>query len=173
MGGVNRFQRENGGMLRRLWWLALPAIFAAAGCATSPDPSLPSPGLTTKSMSTTGSSSGDTPASGDDSCTTCSGSGGGSASGGGSGSGGGSVGPEDSSAPSGDATTPGDDGSTDSGDDGGTPPFTLPPLTLPDSGGSSSDDGGPNSCTSKICIDPVFDCPLQGCFNGCTNFHCM
>ena len=49
----------------------------------------------------------------------------------------------------------------------------LPPFMLPDSGGSSSDDGGPNSCSSKLCIDPVFDCPLQGCFNGCANLHCM
>ena len=64
--------------------------------------------------------------------------------------------------------------SSSGGDEGGPPPFVFPPLTLPDSGGSSSsDDGGPNACTAKLCIDPVFDCPLQGCFNGCTNFHCL
>jgi len=70
-----------------------------------------------------------------------------------------------------DASSPG----TGSGDDAGG--ISIPPLSFPDSGlgGSppaSTDDGGANMCTTKICIDPVFDCPLQGCFNGCTDFHC-
>jgi len=57
-------------------------------------------------------------------------------------------------------------------EDSGMTPIGLPPLTLPDGGlgTPASDDGG--ACTTKICVDPVFDCPLQGCFNGCTNFHC-
>ncbi|MGO9837699.1 MAG: hypothetical protein ACLP1X_26225 [Polyangiaceae bacterium] len=58
-------------------------------------------------------------------------------------------------------------------EDSGTTPISLPPLTLPDGGLGGTpapDDGG--ACTTKICVDPVFDCPLQGCFNGCTNFHC-
>jgi|HubBroStandDraft_2_1064218.scaffolds.fasta_scaffold05259_6 hypothetical protein len=63
---------------------------------------------------------------------------------------------------------------TGTGDDdaGGTSLSSL----FPDAGfGTStpaSGDGGANACSTKICIDPVFDCPLQGCFNGCTNFHC-
>jgi hypothetical protein len=40
----------------------------------------------------------------------------------------------------------------------------------PDS--SATADAGANMCATKICVDPVFDCPLQGCFNGCTNFLC-
>lgn len=60
-------------------------------------------------------------------------------------------------------------------DASGTPPIGLPPFSLPDGGlgGSSPAPGDGGACTTKICIDPVFDCPLQGCFNGCTNFHCM
>ena len=38
---------------------------------------------------------------------------------------------------------------------------------------SDAGDGDANACLSKLCIDPVFDCPLQGCFNGCVNFHCQ
>jgi len=83
--------------------------------------------------------------------------------------------------------TPTDDaGTTGTGDDAGTPgtgsgddagSISIPPISFPDGGlgGSppaSTDDGGANMCTTKICIDPVFDCPLQGCFNGCTDFHC-
>jgi hypothetical protein len=59
--------------------------------------------------------------------------------------------------------------------DAGSPPI-IPPFNFPDTGAPPpppSGDGGANSCTTKICVDPVFDCPLQGCFNGCTNFHCM
>jgi hypothetical protein len=72
--------------------------------------------------------------------------------------------------------TPGGDDASAPAEGGSTP--ILPPITFPDAGGlppppPPSGDGGANSCTSKICIDPVFDCPLQGCFNGCTNFHCM
>jgi len=118
----------------------------------------------------------------------------------GGGSGGGSSGGSGSGSSNGgcSACTPGDDATT--GEDGGNPQtvdasqddspvsppsssgggsssgFMFPPFTLPDSGGSSGSstgDGGANMCTTKICIDPVFDCPLQGCFNGCTNFHCM
>jgi hypothetical protein len=99
------------------------------------------------------------PSSGDDTCTTCSDDS--------------SVAPvetDDASVGSDDSSAPatGDDGST------GTtpPPFMFPPVSLPEAG-SSTDDGGANSCTTKICIDPVFDCPLQGCFNGCVNLHCM
>jgi hypothetical protein len=81
--------------------------------------------------------------------------------------------------------SPSDDaGTTGTDDDAGSPPtgtgddaggISLAPISFPDGGlgGSppaSSDDGG--VCTTKICIDPVFDCPLQGCFNGCTNVHC-
>ena len=70
----------------------------------------------------------------------------------------------------------GDDAIAPSGDEAGTP-ITLPPFSFPDAGlgGSapmSTGDGGTNVCSTKICIDPVFDCPLQGCFNGCTNFVC-
>jgi hypothetical protein len=38
-----------------------------------------------------------------------------------------------------------------------------------------TDDGGASACTMKICVDPVFDCPLQGCFNGCSGpfGHCL
>ena len=58
--------------------------------------------------------------------------------------------------------------------------IVFPPLSLPDGGlfGGGSSSGGTSSsgdggvCKTKICIDPVFDCPLQGCFNGCTNFFC-
>jgi hypothetical protein len=48
---------------------------------------------------------------------------------------------------------------------------------LPDGGlfGSSSGtptgDGG-NGCASKLWVDPVFDCLLQGCMTG-PSFHCM
>jgi hypothetical protein len=37
-----------------------------------------------------------------------------------------------------------------------------------------TDAGGPdaNDCASKVWIDPVFDCPLQGCQTG-PNYHCM
>jgi hypothetical protein len=78
-----------------------------------------------------------------------------------------------------------DDGGADSSDDAAPQRDALAPQDAPgaddsmsppleagpgDSGGS--DDGGVNSCATKICIDPVFDCPLQGCFNGCANFFC-
>jgi hypothetical protein len=30
------------------------------------------------------------------------------------------------------------------------------------------------SCAMKLCIDPVFDCVLQGCgFAACENLHCI
>jgi len=75
--------------------------------------------------------------------------------------------------PSDDAAAPQDDApSTPPSDDASPPPpLSLPPLPLPDGGSTATGDGG--VCTTKICIDPVFDCPLQGCFNGCVNFHCM
>jgi hypothetical protein len=47
------------------------------------------------------------------------------------------------------------------------------PILFSDAGLGSSSSNDANACSTKICIDPVFDCPLQGCFNGCTNFHCM
>jgi hypothetical protein len=71
-----------------------------------------------------------------------------------------------------------DDGGGAPADDaggGGTTPTlpTLPPISLPEAGTSStSGDGGASACSTKICVDPVFDCPLQGCFNGCVNFSC-
>ncbi len=64
----------------------------------------------------------------------------------------------------------------DAGGGGTTPAPTLPsfpPITLPEAGSSTSSDGGANMCSTKICVDPVFDCPLQGCFNGCVNFVCQ
>jgi hypothetical protein len=70
----------------------------------------------------------------------------------------------------------GDDSGTGSTDDAGTPPpasTTPPPFMLPPPPPPATGDGGANSCTTKICIDPVFDCPLQGCFNGCMNFFCQ
>jgi hypothetical protein len=82
--------------------------------------------------------------------------------------------PSQSSTPDGAASPDDASGTPVSNEDSGTMPIGLPPLTLPDGGlggTPASDDGG--ACTTKICIDPVFDCPLQGCFNGCTNFHCM
>jgi len=61
------------------------------------------------------------------------------------------------------ASGPGDDGSTGvPNDDAGT--------GTGDSSATQADAA--NMCASKLCIDPVFDCPLQGCFNGCTNLHC-
>ncbi len=39
-----------------------------------------------------------------------------------------------------------------------------------DASAPAADDA---ACTAKLCIDPVFDCPLQGCFNGCVSFHCI
>jgi hypothetical protein len=47
----------------------------------------------------------------------------------------------------------------------------VAPTVTPDSG--AGQDSGTNMCNTKICIDPVFDCPLQGCFNGCVNFVCQ
>lgn len=41
-----------------------------------------------------------------------------------------------------------------------------------DSGQAADADGGDPMCKTKLCVDPVFDCPLQGCWNGCTNFFC-
>ena len=73
-------------------------------------------------------------------------------------------------------TGAGDDASsgTGSGDDAGGISISslFPDGGLGGSPPASTDDGGANMCTTKICIDPVFDCPLQGCFNGCTDFHC-
>jgi len=68
-----------------------------------------------------------------------------------------------------------DAASTPTPDDASGTPVGLPPFSLPDGGlgGSSPASGDGGACTTKICIDPVFDCPLQGCFNGCTDFHCM
>ena len=171
---MNRFPWETGDLVQLVRVAGLAAFVGLAGCAAG-DPAPTSLGAP-KSAGPTGSSSGAQQSSGDDSCTSCSnsssGSPSGSGSGGGSGGGGGSTGSDDSSVASEDATTPGDDGSTAMGDSG-APPFTFPPITLPDSGTSTSADGGPNSCNTKICIDPVFDCPLQGCFNGCVNFICQ
>ena len=115
-------------------------------------------------------------------------SGSGSGSGGGSGgdpgsSGGGSSGcgacnsGDDATTPSDDASTPGDDASTSSstsGSSGGSTSgsssgFMLPPFNFPDTGtGSSSGTTGDadNGCSMKIYVDPVFDCPLQGCMTG-------
>jgi hypothetical protein len=42
------------------------------------------------------------------------------------------------------------------------PPFTFPEAGSSSSGGSS-DGGSPCHGQNKICIDPVFDCILQGC----------
>jgi len=64
-------------------------------------------------------------------------------------------------------------------DDSSAPPTlgddaSIPPLTFPDAGlGSPPPSGDASACSTKICIDPVFDCPLQGCFNGCVNFQCQ
>lgn len=63
----------------------------------------------------------------------------------------------------------GDDGST--GTDTGVDATSSADGAVAD-GSTSTGDADANMCATKICIDPVFDCPLQGCFNGCTNFLC-
>jgi hypothetical protein len=152
--------------------IGLVAALGLAGCAKASDPTSSALGAGALGGSSSGSNhqQGE-PESGDDACTSCSSSGGGS----GSGSGGGSAVGSDDASPSGDDATVGDDSAAPpTGDDGGTaPPFMFPPISLPDGGSTSTGDGGANACTTKICIDPVFDCPLQGCFNGCMNFFCQ
>ncbi len=151
----------------RVWLAGFAAILGVAGCATSADPpSTPSSSAFGTGMPG-GSTSGAGQSSGGDSPSTSGGSsGGGSGSSGGSGS----AGSDDAGSASDDATT-GDDASPGvPGSDDASPPPLFPPLTLPDSGSSSGDA---NACSTKICIDPVFDCPLQGCFNGCVNFVCQ
>jgi hypothetical protein len=64
-------------------------------------------------------------------------------------------------------------GDASGGDDGGD---AADVSAASDDGSSVLDDGssadGDNACKTKLCVDPIFDCPLQGCFNGCTNFFC-
>jgi hypothetical protein len=81
------------------------------------------------------------------------------------------VGPDDGGAYSQDDASPQQDApappDAPAADDSSSPPLDAGPG---DSGVSG--DGAVNSCTTKLCVDPVFDCPLQGCFNGCVNFFC-
>jgi hypothetical protein len=95
----------------------------------------------------------------------------------------GTVGDDGSTGTSDDAASDGSTGTEDAGDDGsiGTDDADIDaglgpgaPVDAGSAGDSSApqSDGGANMCSTKICIDPVFDCPLQGCFNGCTNFVC-
>jgi hypothetical protein len=168
---VNRFSLKSS-TRGTMWALGLVAALVLAGCAKAADPGAvegESTGSQSGSGSTSGSSgSGQQASTGDNS--TGSGTSGDDSTGLNPPSG------DDSSTSSG-SPSPGDDSSAPSGDDsstGTTAPPLFPPFTLPEAGMSSTpDDGGANACTTKICIDPVFDCPLQGCFNGCTNFHCM
>jgi hypothetical protein len=145
--------------------MILGAACAAGGSGPSGDPNSAEP-LGQQASSSSGSPGG---SSGTSPCTTC-----GSSS-------------DDSGEPTGTPPSGGSSSGTDPGGDDATPPaaddagtgtgITLPPFSFPDAslGGStpmSTGDGGANACSTKICIDPVFDCPLQGCFNGCTNFLC-
>ncbi len=59
----------------------------------------------------------------------------------------------------------GDSSSDDAGEGG---------ESVPDSGPPPRDSGAVDMCSKKLCIDPIFDCPLQGCYKGCgTNFYCI
>jgi hypothetical protein len=56
---------------------------------------------------------------------------------------------------------------------GGLPGFpglgTGGTMSAPDAGSTLKAE-----CAQKLCIDPVFDCVLQGCgFAACTNLHCI
>ncbi len=169
-GNKDPLARVRGRKLGTAAW-ALAALLATA-CANSGSEGFAGSGSGSANSTHGGSGSEDASTSGSQSeqgnpCTSCAGSDDGSVS---------------SSNPSGDdgGAASGDDDwatATSPDDEAGSSPPALPVLTFPDGGlgGStpvSSDDGGANACTSKICVDPVFDCPLQGCFNGCTNFHC-
>jgi hypothetical protein len=170
MRSVKRISGNFGGAAHGIGLIGLVAALGVAGCAKASDPTSSSPlgaGPVGGSGSGGNLQQGD-PQTGDDACTSCSSSGGGSGSGGG-----GVIGSDDASVPGDDATASDDGTAPPPGDDAGTPPFMFPPITLPDSGSTSTGDGGANACTTKICIDPVFDCPLQGCFNGCMNFFCQ
>ena len=151
--------------------LAGLAVGAASGCATGAPGATPSPTGGPSARATTSVDGGrhvePPPGPAVDACATCS-----------EPDDAGAIGPDDASGgpadDAGDTLSPGDAAPQDDGS-GASPPFTFPPIDWPDAGlgaPSGPDDGGDNACTSKICIDPVFDCPLQGCFNGCTNFHC-
>jgi hypothetical protein len=93
----------------------------------------------------------------------------------------GAMGDDGSTGTSDDASSDSSTGTEDAGDDAsiGTDDAGIDagpgaPVDAGSAGDSSAtqSDGGANMCSTKICIDPVFDCPLQGCFNGCTNFLC-
>jgi hypothetical protein len=152
--------------IRPMGWLAIASATVLAGACSSGPPGTFGGGSGAPNPSTSSSGSSDSNGSGSGSSGT-----GSSTQGGGGAS----------------SSTPDDDGgnangsppSTSTGDDDASATTTpaLPTLSFPDAGfgtstPASSGDGGANMCTTKICVDPVFDCPLQGCFNGCTNFHC-
>ena len=59
--------------------------------------------------------------------------------------------------------------------------FLQPPCAAGGNGGvgGSAGAGGADptmvmQCAQKLCIDPIFDCVLQGCgFAACENLHCI
>ncbi len=61
-----------------------------------------------------------------------------------------------------------DDGGDDAAAEGGEHDAGA----VSDSSSAADKDGSANACKKKICVDPVFDCPLQGCFAGCKDFFC-